>query len=69
MFPDILKGIPTVEEMRDVKTLEQNNSNNEIKNTVDSMKERLKNKSPAILVYEELSNTQGYEQVSNKSEV
>lgn len=45
MFPDVLKGMPTVEEMRDSQIYETRDSNNlEIKNTVDSMKERLKSK-------------------------
>ncbi len=43
MFPDVLKGMPTVEEMRDVSSEKESNSI-EIMNTVDSMKERLKNK-------------------------
>jgi len=55
MFPDILKGIPTVEEMKDIPFEKQNNL--EIKNTVDSMKERLKNKlSPIPLTFSEPSN-------------
>ncbi len=51
MFPDVLKGMPTVEEMRDVSP-EKESSNLEIKNTAESMKERLKNKQSETLLFE-----------------
>lgn len=61
MFPDILKGIPTVEEMKDVEQPEQLVYDKNIKSTVDSMKERLIKKQNAIplslpLTFSEKSN-------------
>lgn len=43
MFPDVLKGMPTVEEMRDVESFNESKFI-ESKSTSDSMKERLKAK-------------------------
>jgi len=43
MFPDVLKGMPTVEEMRDVESFNESKVI-EPKSTSDSMKERLKSK-------------------------
>ena len=48
MFPDLLKGLSTIEEMRDEGQSSKASNNEAIKNTVDSMKERLINKQNAI---------------------
>ena len=45
MFPDILKGIITIEEMRDVELIDKNRNFERIeKNTVETFKQNLKNK-------------------------
>jgi len=50
MFPDKLKGISIAEEMEDITYFDQRRpSNNNIENTAESMKERLKNKSNTYL--------------------
>lgn len=56
MFPDILKGVPTIEEMQDVKNFGQNDLvNSQEKNTAYLFKESLKNKfNPVLLNKEEV---------------
>ncbi len=50
MFPDVLKGMPTVEEMRDVESFKEQKSIEE-KSTAESMKDRLKSKQSEPLLF------------------